>query len=606
MKRIFARSGPILLLTVLLQACGGGGGGGGDGGGSGSTARVSFSTTNVSASATPGDLAPQRTVILTVTNNPPPTVYYTIDHSAIGLEIVQFVQTGPGQGELRFSFRSPGSLANGTYNDTVEIRVCPDDLCRTDLRGSPATVRTAYVVSGSGTTSAVVNPSIINLTADQREVIGRREDVTVTLNALPPSGIRIQTIQSSNALDFVAWGATGLVTNLDLGFDAGDELALGTYTDSVSVRVCYDDSCVRQIAGSPFTISTTLNVTLGVEPGVAPLQVLSRQPLGHDVIDAEYSAAMNAIVMVGSNPQNAIYVFDIDTGIESERLLSLAPTAVSVSPDGLTAAVGHDAFISVVDLPDVGDAGAPPPIVLNVSIPVNDVALDGNGHVYAVPISEQGDNIHAIDIATNTEQQTPGFVERIRLQPGALALYGLPDLPPNDLEKWNVSSGVPNYLYRWPYDLEHDACDDFWFSEPGDRIHTGCGKMFSASADPAQDLILVGSLALTEPAGRGENYIQSLSHSAVDNEIALLEWHFFDCNLGPLYRPCYTRLAYFDDTTFNRTALYGIGPVTSGGISYAQRGRYVFHDGQSSQKYLIGELEAPPSEDQRYWISVIQ
>jgi hypothetical protein len=82
----------ILLLVSLLQACGGGGGG--DGGGSGSSARLTLSATNVSASATPGDLVPERTVILTVTNNLRPVVYYTLDHSTNGLEVIQFMQTG--------------------------------------------------------------------------------------------------------------------------------------------------------------------------------------------------------------------------------------------------------------------------------------------------------------------------------------------------------------------------------------------------------------------------------------------------------------------------------------------------------------------------------
>lgn len=599
------RRGAFALLVLLLQSCGGGGG---DGGGSepGLTARLSISTSNVSASGTPGDLAPERTVILAVTNDPPDVVYYEIDHSTNGLERVQFMQTGPAQGEIQFFFRPPGSLVNDTYEDSVEIRVCFDDLCRNDINGSPKTVRTAYVVNGDGPTSASLSRSVIELTADHREVIGRSESITATLNALPPSGVHIDTIQSSNAIDFVASGAPGLITDMTIGFVAGDRLDVGSYSDSVSVRVCYDQSCVRQVAGSPFEVATTFDVTLGVEPGLPSLQFLSREPLGHDVIDAEYSAAMNAIVMVGSNPQNAIHVFDIDTGIESEQLLARVPTAVAISPDGFTAAVGHEGRVSVMNLAMVGSAGAPAPTSLNISIPVHDIALDGDGHVYAVPIYEMGDNIHAIDIATNTEQQIPGFIERIRLQPGAQSLYGMPDIPPTELRKWDVTSDVPSYLYRWPYFGEHDACFDFWFSEPGDRIYTGCGQTFSASADPAQDMIYVGSVPLSEPTGYDDNYIRSLSHSAAENEIALVEWHHFDCELGPLYRPCYTRLAYVDDVLYNRTAIYGIGPVTTGGASFAQRGRYVFHDAQSSRKYLISELEGASSEDLRYWISVIQ
>lgn len=594
-----------VLLTVLLQSCGGGGGGDGDGSGSGSDARLSISASSVSASSTPGDLAPQRTVTLTITNNPPPVVYIDYDYSASGIDRVEFAQTAPAQGELRIFFRSAGSLLNATYDDTVDVRVCLDDLCQTDLRGSPRTIRTSYVVSGSGPTSATISRSTIALTVDHREQGRRREAITATLNALPPSGVHINMLHTSNAVEFAAQGAPGLVTDMLIGFVAGRDRPIGSYDDTVTVKVCYDNTCVRQVTGSPFTVATTMNVTLGEENGLPQLDVLSRTPLGHDVIDAEYSGAMNAIVMVGGYPQPAIHVFDLDTGVASQQALAMVPTAVAISPDGLTAAVGHNARISLVDLQDVGTPGAPAPVLLNVSIPVYDVALD-DGNVFAVPAFGQGDSIHAVDIASNTEQLVQGFLERMRLRPGTSSLYAIDNIPPNDLSKWDVSSGVPSFLYGSPDQGSRDACHDFWFSQPGDRIFTGCGATFSANADPGQDLLYSGSMPLTAPTGRGDNYIRSLSHSAPESEIALIEWNYFDCLIGPLYRPCYTRLAYYDDAFYSRTAIYAIGPVTTGGAPYAQRGLYVFHDPQSGRKYLIGELEGSPSPDQKYWLSIIQ
>lgn len=605
MKLAFARAGLIALTSLGLQSCGGGGGGS-DGGGSGPAPRLTLSPTSVSVAAVPGELAPTAEVTLTVSNPPTAGLYLQAGYSAIGLESIDFVPTSQTQGTIHLRFKGPGSLNNGSYQDTIEVHVCTDNACNDDISGSPQTIQTAYVVSGDGPASATVSRTDITLTADHREGIGRSEPLTITLNSLPPSGIHLDTTRSSNAIQSVGVGATGLITDMTVYFAAGDELNVGTYNDFVTVKLCYDESCVRQVGGSPFTISTTFNVTLGIEPGLSSLQFLSRASLGHDVIDAEFSAAMNAIVTVGSYPQNAIYVYDVANGVESAQLLGKPPTAVSVSPDGLTAAVGHDASISVVDLSAVGDAGAPAPAVLNVGIPVHDLALDGNGHVYAVPIHEQGDTIRSVDIATNTEQQTPGFVERIRMQPGAQYLYGAPAMVPSELNKWDVSSGVASFLYSWQYFSEHTSCMDFWFNESGDRIYTVCGETFSANADPAQDLIYAGTIPLTGAATSLDTRIRSLSHSAAGNEIALIEWDSFDCAIGPPYGPCYTRLAYFDDALYNRTAIYGIGPVTIGGAPYAQRGRYVFHDGQSSRKLLISELEAPPGEDQRFWIGVIQ
>ena len=113
--------------------------------------------------------------------------------------------------------------------------------------------------------------------------------------------------------------------------------------------------------GSPFSVSSTFTVGTVPEPGVTPLDVASRVALPHDVIDAEFSKTLNRIVMVGNYPANALYLYDPASGTEQQQALSAIPIAVSISPDGLTAAVGHDATITVVDLTMVGQPGAPAP-----------------------------------------------------------------------------------------------------------------------------------------------------------------------------------------------------------------------------------------------------
>jgi hypothetical protein len=589
---------------ALLVACGGGGGGDG-GSGQNDDPRVAFSANSVTASGTPGDLAPEETITFSVSNNPPDLLYIGLDHSTSGIEHVEWEQAGPAQGSIKVVFREPGSLLNGTYTDSIEVSVCLDNLCRQHVNGSPETLTASLVVSGEGPATATLSQTEFQLQADQRETGQRRAELTAAIANLPPARMWVQNSSTTNAIDFLAEGAVTASTHMTIGFKVANELGVGTYHDTVTVRLCYADNCVRQVPGSPFTVNTTLAITLGLEPGYEALPILSRTPLRHDILDAEYSAGLNAIVMTATYPGNAIYVYDLDTGVEREQALAKAPTSLSVAPDGLTAAVGHDAFVSVIDLAGIEAGGSPAPVVLNVSIPVHGVALDGQGHVFAVPRSEDGDNIHAIDIATNVEQQTPGYVERIRVQPGSQFLYGTSDIVSSDLRKWDVSSGVASYLYAWPYFNERSVCREFWFNEPGDRIYAACGEVFTADADSAQDLQLAGTMALTEPVSDSENQIRALSHSAARQEIAIVESMFFDCEIGPLYSPCFTRFATFDDATLVRTSIYGIGSLRTGGTDYAQRGVYVFHDAASGRRILIGELEGPPGEDSRFWLEVV-
>jgi hypothetical protein len=161
---------------------------------------------------------------------------------------------------------------------------------------------------------------------------------------------------------------------IELGVDFADpsQIGAGEHDGDIAVHVCYDAQCRRDVGGSPITIAATYTVTNDAitEPGLDPVPYLSRAELTHDVIDAEYSAALEAIVMVSGQPANALYVYYPASGIERELLLDKAPTCVSVAPDGLKAAVGHDALITYVDLASVGLPGAPAPTLLEVATDV--------------------------------------------------------------------------------------------------------------------------------------------------------------------------------------------------------------------------------------------
>ena len=54
-------------------------------------------------------------------------------------------------------------------------------------------------------------------------------------------------------------------------------LAVGTYNDSVSVEVCYDDKCARQVANSPLKIPVAYTVTQG-DPATAVPAIVSTSP----------------------------------------------------------------------------------------------------------------------------------------------------------------------------------------------------------------------------------------------------------------------------------------------------------------------------------------
>ena len=606
MNLAVSRTGALLLIA-LLQSCGGGGGGGGD---SNSRFRVSYSATSAVASATPGESAPFREITLTLNAPTSEGLYVEMSHSENGIDDLAFNSANVTIGILSIYFRSPGSMQNGTYTDTIQVRVCREQSCVTQIAGSPATITTSYTVSGTGTSAISLDRDSIQVAATADDQAARIETVRLTLSAPAPSFIHVQANHSSNAIrQITSRSVTNISIDVDIAFAPGQDVGVGTYDDTITLRACYHLTCVREAQGSPFTISTSLVVGPGAVPGVPPLDVLSRVALPHDVVDAEFSKALNQIVMVGSYPSNALYVYDVATATERQLPLNRRPTAVSVAPDGLTAAVGHDALITVVDLATVGQPGAPTPTFLDVSIVVFDVILDGNGRVHALPGGSQFGRIHTVDIATNTESLSTGIPmsgrSRGRVHPSGDYIYAADNgLSPDDIEKWDVRQAVAAYLYDSPYHGDYRMCGNLWISEAGSTIYTACGNAFRASTVQAEDMVHAGQMEL-EVLNTIPNLIVSVSESAALGEIALLEYDRARCDFFQSLGPCYHYLAYYESGSLNRLARHTLGQLAIGGVPYTQHGLFLFHDAVGASKYLLSRLDGMPDPAAEYYLSVV-
>lgn len=249
---------------------------------------------------------------------------------------------------------------------------------------------------------------------------------------------------------------------------------------------------VADLDGQYIVSAAPLEVLWG-PPAQASVNAHRRiDPLLFDVIDAEYSAALDRLVAVSSAPQ-ALHLYDpVGRGVVSVPL-SFAPTSVSVAPDGLTAAVGHDAWISIVDL-----GAAKVTSALPVSARVLDVVLASNGYVYAFPAEDQWEQIRCVRLADGTETLHSGFSiyagTRARLHPAGTSIYGADNgLSPSDLERYDISKGTAAYLYDSPYHGDYAVCGDLWFMEDG-RVVTACGNVFRTSDIKAKDMLYGGAL----------------------------------------------------------------------------------------------------------------
>ena len=229
--------------------------------------------------------------------------------------------------------------------------------------------------------------------------------------------------------------------------------------------------------------------------------------LGYRVIDAEYSKQLDRIISISTNPHR-LNIYEPATNTNLVVGLSLTPNAVSVGPDGVYAAVGHDGWISYVNLASATLAKTMP-----VSTDVLDVVLAGNGFVYAFPRRDQWEYIRSVEISTGTESPRPQGGGQIyagtlgKLHPGGRAMYGANNgLSPSDIERYGITDGRAVVDYDARYHGDYQMCGDLWMSEDGLRIFTACGNVFWASDIRDQDMIYNGAL-------EGTSRIEHLDHS---------------------------------------------------------------------------------------------
>ncbi len=116
-------------------------------------------------------------------------------------------------------------------------------------------------------------------------------------------------------------------------------LAAGSYTDSVSVEVCYDDQCARQVSNSPLKIPVTYTVAQG-DPATATPSIVSASPNSAVVGGASFTLTLtgfnfapSSVVMWNGQPRATTYVSSTSLSvlINASDLASIEQAYITVS-----------------------------------------------------------------------------------------------------------------------------------------------------------------------------------------------------------------------------------------------------------------------------------
>lgn len=603
-KVIFASRWMAVLGLSLLAGCGGGSGSGGS---SAAVPKFSASPTSVSATASDPRGGIFRDVLLHA-STVPEAIYLRFDYDyqpIAGIELL--AAPAASDAIVRIYFSDPASIPAGTHDDSLLINACLDQDCRQPLDGSPIRIAVHYQVEARSQQRAQASLQTTYESVQARA--GQAAPVlasTVTLSnpGAHPLFFRAE-LQGEGGRAIRYDAATGKLI-VELAPPA--ELPTGDHPGSGELSVCYDEACSAPVDGSPLRLSYYYRVIRTPEPDRPLIALAESRALDHDVVDAEYSSDLDLLVVAARRPSQALHLYKLGDGSHRSVALDFAPTALSLSPDGSSAAVGHDGRISIVDL----SLASPTVRLLTVSAPVFDLVYDGRGYVHAFPDEDQWVNIHTVRINTNTETLSSQSIyekTRARLHPAGSSLYTMTTASfPNDLEKYNLPSlfgGSPSYVHDSPYHGEYDMCGNFWFDTGGSLIFTACGAIFRSSTTDSEDLLYDGKLLLSDPDNTYERYrIRHLSQSSSGDETALIEQSEACSNIYDS-KPCRTHLNLYNGSSRTPSGSYALANVEIDGVTYPQHPEYVFH-AASGSRYLLSQTAEQADDGLFYRLDRLQ
>ena len=334
--RWVARGSGLLAVTsiLLVAACGGGSDGGSPNGGH--HLGLTVSTTSVQKSADAGTPStPEASFRITVINAPDSGVSIGGRFTQNGVTDVTVGQTSRTGGAVNIRFKDPSIVGPGIYEDTLEIGICTNERCNAIRDGTLNTIEVTYTVTGT--------PPSISAATNRVEAVGipytvdvPLGSVAVTLLGIDPTDVNFDVQFSEHGLQYasvVPDGAGGLA--LQLAFQSPTALGFGNYEDTVTVNACAVLSCPAGLHGSPFVITTRLDVspTVGGPNGYTIREI--RLSAADIALDRDRGAIYAATSDNDSGHPNSIVVLDpISGSINAAAFAGSNPGTLAISGGG--------------------------------------------------------------------------------------------------------------------------------------------------------------------------------------------------------------------------------------------------------------------------------
>ncbi len=299
-------------------------------------------------------------------------------------------------------------------------------------------------------------------------------------------------------------------------------------------------------------------------------------------IDAKYSRVLDRLVF-GSAAPGQLHVFDPVAQTDVSVPLPFWPNSVSISSDGLRAAVGHDAAVSYVDLVEPRVIGTWPlsgPYAADVVLG-DPVGTGATPFAFLFP-SGAGmfDGIHSVKLSDGTETifGLHGATRAVK-HPSGDRLFALTtNLLPAQLYRVDLGpDGTPAASVEGPYRGDYPMGGDLWVSGDGEQILTSAGTRFRTS-----DLTYSGSAAF--------GYSPNPSIVSADWSADQGRWLIQPAQGLTIPSPENTSFWTVQSTDLASGQETAIPRLVGDGATYPVHGRYVFYDSTGTRAVIVGQV----------------
>lgn len=464
-------------------------------------------------------------------------LYYGVFGDSEVVERIDIYANDDKTGYATVLFKPGYQLGNGTKSTNIEFNICHDYYCNKHYSGSPKSV----VLTNEVTLDQQISlaEAKIKVTANYNDVnIGHNVAEVIQFSGSDPYQLHIEA-QASNPMvtsvnPFPALASIGL----NMTFETPSVVGGGTYSSAVTVKACYDPSCVYPIEGSPITVpvdyvitgaTTTPDPDTGT-PTTPPTNnakvYFDNQP-SHNTIDAVYSDALNVIAIVSDSPKNAIYFYSLSDARSYEIELTSAPTSVAVDNINGTNSfiVGHNMMLTTLNYNNVAPQSSQTNQIFN-SHDVFDLSTDGT-YAWTLPNTDQWEELQIINLNDGSvklgDEWSYYEKTKLKINPTSSGLYSLTTaLSPGNISRADLTDPAsPAYPVSSIYHGNYQFCNDFWFNHTGTAIFTQCGVKLNASDNANEDMRYAGQITL--PPTQGWPYysaIETLDESHDSTKLA--------------------------------------------------------------------------------------